>query len=371
MIAGVAEGLSRHLDIDPILVRVVLGALTLFGGAGIALYVIAWMTVPVEGASDSGLSRLLRRDPHRVMVVGLSVAAVVAAITMVGAIGASAPNPVPLTVVGILAIAAVAIFSRRSERAADTSAPPPGDTDDATASVPGAPPPSRGPRSHLFAVSAAVSAIAIAVLWIVQETVAPDLSPSAYPASVLAVIAVALIVGAWFGRSRGLIVAGFLASIVTLISTVAGPGPYGERVYQPTSAAAVSDSYEHGVGRIAVHLEDVTDIAALDTRTIDLASRVGQIEIVVPTSIDATISAHVDHGEITGLSGVRKGADGAQDVAVAASDDDDPDVRIDLDLRFGQIVIRQVDCPIPDGAQRPQGIPTIYQIGDSDAAACN
>jgi phage shock protein PspC (stress-responsive transcriptional regulator) len=168
MVAGVAEGLSRHFDVDPILIRVVLAALTLFGGAGIALYVIAWVTIPEEGHYDSALSRLLRRDPNRVMTAGLAVAAVVGLATTIGAIGFSAPNPFPVIIVSGLAIAALALFSRRSDR----SQPPlPGPSTPASTYPPGYVP-SQSQTPHPTGPPTATTAPNESA-----ETAAPDVPP--------------------------------------------------------------------------------------------------------------------------------------------------------------------------------------------------
>ena len=115
MIAGVAAGLAGHLDIDPTIVRVVFGALTIFGGAGILLYCIAWLTIPDEGQVNSAASDLLKRDPQVVMFVGLILAAAVAGMTMMGTLVWSAPNPWPIMVVAVLAAVGLVIFSRRPE----------------------------------------------------------------------------------------------------------------------------------------------------------------------------------------------------------------------------------------------------------------
>lgn len=49
MIAGVAGGLARHLDIDATLVRLGFGVLTLISlGVGLAVYVLAWIIIPEE-----------------------------------------------------------------------------------------------------------------------------------------------------------------------------------------------------------------------------------------------------------------------------------------------------------------------------------
>ena len=50
MLAGVAGGIARYLDADVTLVRVViLAALVLLTGAGVALYLAAWLLIPEDG----------------------------------------------------------------------------------------------------------------------------------------------------------------------------------------------------------------------------------------------------------------------------------------------------------------------------------
>jgi phage shock protein PspC (stress-responsive transcriptional regulator) len=49
MLAGVAGGIARYLDADVTLVRVIIAALALLTGAGVALYLAAWLLVPEDG----------------------------------------------------------------------------------------------------------------------------------------------------------------------------------------------------------------------------------------------------------------------------------------------------------------------------------
>jgi phage shock protein C len=49
MLAGVAGGIARYLGADVTLVRVVIAALALFAGAGVALYIGAWLLIAYEG----------------------------------------------------------------------------------------------------------------------------------------------------------------------------------------------------------------------------------------------------------------------------------------------------------------------------------
>jgi phage shock protein PspC (stress-responsive transcriptional regulator) len=53
MLAGVAGGIARYLNADVTLVRIVIVALTLFSGAGAALYIAAWLLIPADGEEES------------------------------------------------------------------------------------------------------------------------------------------------------------------------------------------------------------------------------------------------------------------------------------------------------------------------------
>ena len=49
MLAGVAGGIARYLNADVTLIRIIIAALALFTGAGVALYVAAWLLIPADG----------------------------------------------------------------------------------------------------------------------------------------------------------------------------------------------------------------------------------------------------------------------------------------------------------------------------------
>ena len=53
MLAGVAGGIARYLDADVTLVRVLIAALALLNGAGVALYIAAWLLIPEDGHDRS------------------------------------------------------------------------------------------------------------------------------------------------------------------------------------------------------------------------------------------------------------------------------------------------------------------------------
>jgi phage shock protein C len=64
MLAGVATGLAAYFDIDVTFVRIGLVALTLIGGAGVPLYVAAWLLIPEEGSEVAIAGEILGHSWH-------------------------------------------------------------------------------------------------------------------------------------------------------------------------------------------------------------------------------------------------------------------------------------------------------------------
>src|ERR1700712_626482 len=72
-VAGVAGGLGRHFDIDPTVIRVVLAVLTLFGGAGLLVYVAVWLLVPEDGEDRAPLT--VGSELQKVLLIAAAVVA--------------------------------------------------------------------------------------------------------------------------------------------------------------------------------------------------------------------------------------------------------------------------------------------------------
>jgi phage shock protein PspC (stress-responsive transcriptional regulator) len=53
MLGGVAGGLAHYFGVDPIIVRIAFAVLTIFGGAGIPLYLAGLLLIPDEGSDQS------------------------------------------------------------------------------------------------------------------------------------------------------------------------------------------------------------------------------------------------------------------------------------------------------------------------------
>lgn len=50
MIGGVCGGLAQYFGVDPTLVRALLVFITVMGGAGVILYAVLWVIMPLEEA---------------------------------------------------------------------------------------------------------------------------------------------------------------------------------------------------------------------------------------------------------------------------------------------------------------------------------
>jgi phage shock protein PspC (stress-responsive transcriptional regulator) len=346
-VAGVAGGLGRHFDIDPTVIRVVLAVLTLFGGAGLLVYVAVWVLVPEEGEQRAPIG--VGSELQKVLLIA---AAVVAACIVFGTpfahSGWAWGFPLPLLLIGLIALWIYSLVRRdrhpappapwggvtqspmQSPAQSSTPAPPPegttmsttqapGDTLADTAPVTGTPydlseppaqqppawmppptpayaPPPRPRRTGLVLFWPTLALIAIALGTLGMLDVSHSVVPSAYVALALAIIAVMLSIGAFVGRPGGLIALGLLASLglgaSTAIEASTDWQTGGETVsYTPTSSAAVSDVYSVPNGRIDLDLRGVKDLAALDGHLIDLHLNAGEIDVELPPGINAIVDA--------------------------------------------------------------------------------
>jgi hypothetical protein len=188
---------------------------------------------------------------------------------------------------------------------------------------------------------------------------------------------VALVCGTIFAGLTAvwlLILVGLIAAMATAATVALGPGPIGEQIRRPDSVSDLKAEYEHGTGRMVLDLSQLSDPQNLDGRTVHVDSRIGQIEVIVPSSISAEIDANVDVGDVTGPPNrlVDTDGDGDRTTISSVGAAGTPDVRLDLDLNLGEILITQYDCGEPGPFQSRYRLPTTSIEGGFDAApACN
>ncbi len=126
VVAGVCGGLGRHLDIDPVVFRVVVAVLCLTGGLGLFLYGLAWLIVPTErpaGKNDrTELQRVLtgRVDGQSIGAVLLTVIGTGVFFSWMG----SGDSLFPLLLLGAMIFFAVRYDPERRRRARGLGSPP-------------------------------------------------------------------------------------------------------------------------------------------------------------------------------------------------------------------------------------------------------
>jgi phage shock protein PspC (stress-responsive transcriptional regulator) len=337
-VAGVAGGLGRHLDIDPVIVRVAFVVLTFFGGVGLLLYVALWLLLPEDG-SDWAKIKLDRRS--RTVALVLVGALALLLLVQHGWWGGGGWFFVCVVVVA----AAVVISTQLPHRGSTT--PPPSVPPAADPST-GYPPPSyavpeqprpvnprkKGPVLFWFAL--AVIVVALGCLGI-ADLAGADVAPSAYPATALGLTAAFLLLGSFFGRAGGLILVGLIAAGTMVGTTIADRwDPHSETVI-PASSSELGSTYSMDVGELRLDLTAVRDPEALDGREVHVSGNVGHLDIRVPYDVTVVANSHV-----TGIGGINAlGRDGGgidtELTTVHSAGPGAPRLTIDADLHIGGI----------------------------------
>jgi phage shock protein PspC (stress-responsive transcriptional regulator) len=369
-VAGVAGGIARHLDIDPVIVRVAFVVLTFFGGSGLLVYGACWLLLPVDNESRAKVDLDPRSRSVALMVVGaLAVLATIGEVFGDGWGGFWFPFPV--LVVGGIAWWLLSRRDRRRERyaaryaaayaqpqwvgtstgwvgAPAATTPPPGTPGSGygppvPSPLPPRPPGYRDPRKRgplLFWIAVPLIPLALGLLGM-ADLAGADVADSAYPALALGIVATMLMIGAFWGRAGGLILLGLIATLVTAGVTASEKWDGDEKRVTPTSAAAVESSYDlDGPGELVLDLTRVVDRGRLNGRTIELDVGVGRIEVIVPEGVNVTVDAEVGGaGDISIFGeheeGLHVESDGAQIV-----EPEGPELHIDAFIGVGEIEVR-------------------------------
>ena len=349
-VAGVAGGLARHLDIDPVILRVAFVVLVFFGGAGLIAYAGCWLLVPEDGSARRPLGLDERNRGFALIGVG-----VLAGLSLLSDTFGSDFFPWPVAIaIGLLVFLVVGVLDR--DRHVTPTAPaiphhldpssgefvpaPPGTP---VAAPPGYHPRPRNPRRRgpiLFWFTLALAALGIGVLGILDLAGTP-VADSAYPAVVVGACGVMLLVGAFFGRAGGLTLVGLLAALALLAATAAQHVEGGDITRTPLTAAEVPTDLSSTAGEVVVDLRQVQDLAALEGRTMRLDVDLGRIEVILPPGVSAAVHAEVSAGGHMELFGADYGGFGAEDRVRHDGGTATPVLSIEARVGFGEIQIHE------------------------------
>src|SRR6476661_2537960 len=254
VIGGVAGGIAEYFRIDPVIVRVAAVALIVAGGAGVLLYLAALLLVPNDGEEGHAPGR------------ALTIAGVILIALAVGGLFSANDGGwffVPVVLVGVAGIFAWQLAS--GERAD-------GDT-----------------RSLLRAAGLGALVLVGCLVIALGAGWAAAVGGSGVVAGAVILAGVMMVAGAVLGRRTRWLILPALA--------IAIPAGVGDKVYRPTSAAAIQPSYRVGVGRVLLDLRGAH--LTPGDHVVRLKAGIGAAQLVVPRNVCVTTKAHM------GVGGVR------------------------------------------------------------------
>lgn len=348
VIAGVALAVADRLGMSPTAVRIVWFVLGWVGGLGILLYLAGWLLIPEEGAERSIAEDLLGRSGDAATWIGVALIAI-AGIALLDAgdiVNTDVAWAVGLLVLGILVFRGDIGGARSSGDGVATAAgvDEPSGADEpspvATASVrPPRPPRVRRERSILGRLTFGTILVVLGGMLALDTAGAVESSPTTYLAVVTGIIGGALLLGAFVGRSRGLIFLGLMLLpflVASSVVTARFAGGWGDPDYTPATIAEVQASYSLTGGEMTIDLGAV-DLAG-GTVSFEGDVGFGRLLVLIPEGAGYTLDAHVGFGEIAVLGQHQGGIDVDRTLVRAGTGN----IVMDLDVGFGQIEIMEV-----------------------------
>jgi hypothetical protein len=372
---------------------------------GLVLYAALWLLVPPAAGGESVGQTVLRRPGGRAWIGATLL--VVAALLLSGEVGFQRPG-----IIWALALITIGVLLFRQDvavgpppgggpagqagsgqlgQAGPSAGPPAGDPPSGWGAPPpggwGAPPSSRGaaaspgwappprsrpspatwgvpppggwgvrrPRSILGLLTLAVAVLAIGVAALLDNLGLVQMTVGRSFALFLVVMGLGLVVGAWRGRSVGLVVLGLLLIPLVAAASLADVpfrGGVDDRWIEPQSAAQVRSDYQLGYGRLTLDLSNVK--FGKDPTRVQASVGMGELVVYVPPGVP--VEARGRSG--AGLLELFDRAEGGVQVEMAQRSTGSEEVgRLTLDLRTGYGVVRVLRAfppgpsPAPDQEQ--------------------
>jgi phage shock protein PspC (stress-responsive transcriptional regulator) len=381
-VGGVCSGIADRLRIDPVVVRAMLIVLILFGGFGVAAYLIAWALLP--DVDDRIAAERALREGH----AGSIVLLVIAAIALLGIFPWSFGHGGDGFPWGLFVVGAVVWFVVHRSRSGRPVLHPPSQPVPPAAGAPVGPEEQPAAPARASAWGEEVGQRAGAWGQQVGQQVGQQAAvrrrqrrPSGGLLMTLVGIGLAMVAYGgtlWAGDSLGIhgdhhVIAlagalaalgllvlglgvagwragflGFLAVCTAVATLAAGAAPDGLRVngrmgdvtWTPTvSDLGTGRSYDVGIGNGRLDLSGLSD-GVTGHPTIPAHVGIGQLTVLVPHGLTVALDGHVGAGEIsvqdpTGTR-MRNGTDVQQNATVGSGP---TDVTLDANVGVGQITV--------------------------------
>jgi phage shock protein PspC (stress-responsive transcriptional regulator) len=365
---GVCGGIARYFDIDPVIPRVILAVLAIFGGAGIFIYAIAWLLMPDDGSPSTRLEGWLEaRGGDRVREAVIVVIALFAVAFLLDdnhhhfahrITGAALVILVVMTVVALVGRRRVDRSATAAPRAAavdPTAGSPtapfgptavpygpaaaPGAEAAATAAWQVATPRARRPRSWLGWLTFAATLLVAGTFSIVAAAGWAHPQPADVLAACVAVVAIGLLVGSVFGRAwamipLGIVLVGCLAAANALPRNLTWTA--GNRFWTPQTAGA-HPAYVLGAGDAQL---DLSQLPAHLPATVTSRVGAGRLLVLVPVGTAVNVHATSSAGRVEVFGHEQDGTGVEVRQSTRGIGAHPRTVTLDLQMGYGDVEVR-------------------------------
>ncbi len=226
------------------------------------------------------------------------------------------------------------------------------------------PPADERPRSGLGRIVVALILVMIGSAAILDNLAVVDVSIATVSAIALLMVGLGLVVGAWWGRARGLIVLGALLIPLVAVSGLANldraplAGGVGDRRFEPVAVADLQGSYRLAAGQLTL---DLTDVDFTDhTVDVDASVAFGELDVRVPQGVRVEVDGQVGIGDLQ-LFDVEDSGIGLDRTVADEGREGAGTLRLHLNSGFGQIQVRRAGEGL-FGLPAPQVGPTAGSV---------
>jgi predicted membrane protein len=209
-------------------------------------------------------------------------------------------------------------------------------------------------------LSFGLGAIALGAMGVIATAIAGvDLTFRRYVSAAMLVTGIGLLVGAFWGRARGLIALGVILTPVVFFSPIGDldiVGTVGERRVNPETVAQIPETVDMGIGSLRLDLSDVDFDGAEVSTSLDIG--IGELIVYVPDDITVDVESDLGIGEITMFGSSRNGVGLELD---RRRDGSNGFLDLNLDGGIGSIRVISRSGPRAD-VEAPGGLPGVAEI---------
>lgn len=347
MIAGVAGGLADVFGVEPVWIRVAFVAAAFVGGLGVVTYLALWWLVRRSDLPRSAGQRFAEHFPDAPEWLGVGLL-MFGAVLLAGQLGLWTPS---IGWAFLLIGLGVVLFRRSSERSSDAGGGPPAGVARAAPIDPGSPPPTphrrRRERSYLGWLALGLSLAAVGVVLMLRSSGRIDLSTAQLLALPLTILGLSLLVGAFVGRARAVILLGVLLIPMVLVATmfpVPLTGSWGLHYVHLKRADQLRPAYRQAGGPLSI---DLTRVATNEiSAPIRAVVAVGDIQLTVTGDRPIVLRGRIGVGEIV-FFGHSVGGIGVERTLRSSPDDGRPPLVLELETGIGHIQVMRFERARP------------------------